>query len=1079
MNNKLSDQQARDRIASDLDTTFMVEAGAGSGKTTSLVTRFVSLIKSGKHQPGSIAAITFTRRAASELRERIQSMLEKQYRSSSNADKKKLGEALNSLDRYYIGTIHSFCARLLRERPVEFGLDPEFQELEDLEQELFLNEVWDNYLLSVKLDHPKMLHSLLEIGVSPLELKKSFQLLNQYPEISVAAEERPKPDLKPALDAVAEFVDNALQFIPDQEPPKGYDKLQNTVLTANNYLSYLDTNKDLNRLKILSLFEASLRVTLNRWEDKDQAREYRDSLADKLKDAYVLPALKKWREYCYPKIIDFISPVVEEYRHQRIREARLDFQDLLLITARSLQREPELRSYYQERYSCLLIDEFQDTDHVQAEIAFYLTGTDNSEQDWRLLEPRAGSLFLVGDPKQSIYRFRRADIDIYNLVRDQIIKSGGQVLELTSNFRSLPPLAEHLNPIFRDILPAEGNCYQAEFAPMKTVRGEREDTESGIRILPISADCSNKGEVVREDARLIASIITSAVKGGMKLDSNSKQEEWTIPDYKDFLILLRYKDSIEVYARTLKEYGIPVDVTGGSTFDPSCTELKELYRLLRFLNDISNEVLLVGVLRGLFFGFSDDDLYQFHSGGGYYNIYTDLPDSLSDGLSTHFDKSFDRLKRYYKWSCKYTPATALEKIVTDLGLIAYTLSADQDESNCENIYYLLEEVRKLEIEGELSFRALVDRFSQLLDTSIEEELYLSQRENAVRLMNLHRAKGLEASIVFLAHPYKYNDLRINGHIKRIKGDPEGYFLFQRKINRYNNQTIAQPRDWEAHLSEEEKYQLAEQDRLLYVAATRAKNLLIISCSLKNNRKNPWKMLLDNTSKEMFIDLPEVRKELCSIKGEEGQVEALYSQKNYDKWIKDLSSGSYHTVAVTELVDKNALSDIVRDKGGGKKLGTAAHKLMESLIGNNVQELDTYIDRVLVEYDLGNTDQKKQLKKMVDIFMDSDFWIRINRSEQILTEVPFSLKVKPEDSLYQTIVKDQEKAPVILYGVIDLVFKEEGGWVLIDYKTDRVKNRSDQKLLEEIYNKQVEIYGQAWRKITGEEVKEKSIYLLKY
>ncbi|MFP4015893.1 MAG: UvrD-helicase domain-containing protein [Halanaerobiales bacterium] len=1168
-NQKLPDQIERDKMVNELDKNFLVEAGAGSGKTTSLIKRMVALVRSGRVSAGEIAAITFTRKAAAELKERFQSRLEKEYRESEDREEKTyLETALDELHRCFIGTVHSFSARLLRERPVEAGIDPEFTEMEEIEQQLLMGEAWEEYLLDVKLNNPSLLKNLDDCGITVLDLQDGFQTLNRYPEVEIVSNQVEKPDLRPVLDQLLAFCKEAVEYIPSREPEAGYDKLQEKIISSLRLTRYMDMKVDSHIIKILSNFhyngKTKSKVTLNRWLDKDMAREYRDQITDKLLDIYIRPAIREWLEYCHYHIVKFLEPAVGYYQELRRQRSLLNFQDLLMVTAKMLRENAEVRKYFQGKYRAVLVDEFQDTDPIQAEIVFYLTGSDHQEKDWTALKPVPGSLFVVGDPKQSIYRFNRADIDTYNLVKEVLVANGGEVLKLSSNFRSLNSIAAYLNPLMKEYLPEEANTFQAAYVPLQTVRPDNENTDFGIRVLKIPEQYSKKADIVEADADSIARIIRSAVDGGMKLSRSDDERENGLTEracYGDFLILLRYKDMMDVYARALEKYNIPVTMTGGSTLDSH--EIAELYKLLLFLNDVDNKVLLTAVLKGLFFGISDQQLYDYRNNEGSFNIYTNKLDEQSE-IKNQFYDAFNRLKKYHRWTRSLPPAVVLEKIVIDLGLIPYASTQELGKSRAGNIYYLLEQIRKAECSGAAIFSEMVKEFEALVTTTPEKELNLSLEENTVRLMNLHKAKGLEAPVVFLAHPCKQPSIAADHHIKRSGKKAEGYFTFSKRIGWFT-EPLGQPLDWQKRQEEEQYYQDAEELRLLYVAATRARNLLVIS-SCKNDAslnksKNPWYRLIEAAEEETIIDIPELDESenfietnykndnyseyadeiACNSKGiderdERGEKDEINKSAETDervndltleelgeeeesiseitvekfikkreecsKWIQPLADPTYLDLSPTEFKDSAALFSIKRSEGGGKAWGTAVHKVLEYLVKDRVKIIDLQqkdslsreksqseenfmaknnlkipISRILAEDEIP-LDRIAEIDKLINKFKDSRLWKRILQSENVLTEVPFSLKIEVDDPLYQFINIENMHAkavPIILSGVIDLVFREEDGWVIVDYKTDHVENQKEFDELKKIYSGQVKIYAAVWEKITGEEVKDQEVW----
>ena len=669
------DRNERDKIEKVLDKNFLVEAGAGSGKTSSLVKRMVSIIGSGDVEVRKMAAITFTRKAAAELKERFQNQLERTFREAKNACLKgRFEQALMDLDQCYLGTIHSFCARLLRERPVEAGLEPDFKELDDIQNKLLIEKAWESYLIELKVHNPQLLEKLNYLGIELKDLKPSFQRLSSFPDIEIAYKEAPEPDIDPAFEQLKSLVERAKRAIPSIRPDKDYDDLQKAVLRADRSLRFFDLSQKSNKMKIITLFNKEKSITQNRWDSKEEAKQYRDEFNELFRTS-IEPAINLWLEYCHYHIMKFLLPGVKHFEDIRRELSALNFQDLLMKTAAMLKRYPEVREYFQGKYKCLLIDEFQDTDPIQSEIMFYLTGSNIQEQDWLKLVPKSGALFVVGDPKQSIYRFRRADIDTYNVVKELILKSGGEVLKLTANFRSQEDLGDWFNPTFKKLFPNTYTSYQAEFSSMDTIRPVETNKMSGIKILDVPEFFEKKDQIVEAEADNIARYIKWALDGNIKLARSEEEKNdgiSEIPQPKDFMILSLYKDSIYIYARALERYGVPVKIAGGSSLKDS-KEILELLKVFKALNDTDNQVALAAVLRVLYFGISDDELYQFKTSGGYFNIFSTIPDTLSREVASKFQGAFEALAKYHIWTKKYSPAAALEMIMNDLGLIPYTL----------------------------------------------------------------------------------------------------------------------------------------------------------------------------------------------------------------------------------------------------------------------------------------------------------------------------------------------------------------------------------------------------------------------
>lgn len=1079
------DYAAREKIRKILEQNFLVEAGAGSGKTTALVKRMVALVSTGTVRVGEIAAITFTRKAAGELRERFQARLEASYREASGeVEKANLYEALQELDECFLGTIHSFCGSLLRERPIEARLDPDFTELEGPQETLLQNQAWENYLISMRLEQPERLVQLAEIGVSPGDLKKFYLDLCNYPEVVIQHQELSKPDLMLAREQVMELVRRAERAMPADEPPGEYDKLQKAIRRALLLSRFPNAEQDANIVELLATFDKTLTATQKKWNTTDLGKQFGEEFAS-LREEVIIPVLTRWREYCHYYLVEFALPAVEMYEDLRFRRSELNFGDLLQRAARMLKEFPRVREYFQGKYKCLLVDEFQDTDPIQAQILFYLTGENLAEQNWEKLVSKPGSLFVVGDPKQSIYRFRRADIDVYNLVKGLIVKSGGEVLKLTANFRSVKALGEVLNPVFQSLLPANATSYQAEFSPLDTMRVPLAGSVSGVKKLAIPAGLDKKEAIVAEDAERISRYIRWAVDGNLilsKFDEDRAEEQLAKAAYSDFLILLRYKDCMELYARALEKYGIPFNISGGSSLKES-EEIRELYKLVRLLEQPDDQVLLLAVFRGLFFGLSDNELYQIKKAGGVFSIFAHCPDGLGDGLNEKYALVLGKLSEYYRWSKTYQPVVALEKIILDLGLIPYSQLAGGEKSRTAYLYQLLELLRQNELGGAARFDQMVAGFGVLLDSNIEEELNLLPSENnVVRLMNLHKAKGLEASVVFLAHPYKKVNISPSQHIQRVGQEPTGYFLVA-KQEYFSTKVLGQPLAWTRYEGEEQGYCDAEEIRLLYVAATRAKNLLIISQALsdKEGKHNPWGILVSESVADEVLELPEeILTEGTPSKEQllTGSAELQAARLTMCAWLEKGAQPSYLTTVPTELKTA-AKPKVTRASGGGTAWGNVIHRVLEEVVKGTA---DTEAIAMLALVENGEpVERKSEVLAEIEKFQQTDIWRRIQAAEQALTEVPFALQVGPGEAMYSEISRalnlENNSLPIILNGTIDLAIKETDGWTIVDYKSDRVTTAAEIGELASYYAPQVKIYCQVWETITGNKAREGLIYFL--
>jgi ATP-dependent helicase/nuclease subunit A len=1108
------DQAARERISRDLGTTFLVEAGAGSGKTRSLVDRMIALLASGRATIDTLAAVTFTRKAAAELRGRFQVALERARLAEKDAARRgRLDAALTGLERSFIGTIHSFCARLLRERPIEAGIDPDFRELEEHEDRILLEASWDEYQAKARLENEAALLGLAEAGLEPADLEAAFKAIAEFPDVEAVGGRSDPPDLAAARKTLEKLIDLASGLVPNERPENGRDALQNLfvrLFRRRRNLGFADPRR---LMETLELFDKKLAVTKNRWPSKEDAGRLLTA-AESFQEKVARPALREWREFRHTKALAFLGPAVAFYAERRRAASRLNFQDQLMLTARLLRDNPEVRRYFRKRFHPVLVDEFQDTDPIQAEILFLLTGTVDTERDWTRLAPAPGSLFLVGDPKQSIYRFRRADIDIYNLVKERIEASGGETLELSANFRSLRSVADWIDPLFDPdrggAFPDGADAYQAGFMPLDAMRGRGRQALSGVRKATVPAVERHAKEGITEiDSRRVAGFIAWALAGDLALDDGDAGSRPAVPG--DFLILFRYKDRMSKYARRLEEMGIPYEIAGSDAFAANA-EIADVMNLLLALDDPDDPVATVAVLRGLFFGISDQELLEHRAAGGDF-FYLGGTGGKTGLARVH--RTFAVLRGWRELTVRVPPSVALETILQDSGLLNHLVTAEMGSSRAGNVLKLVEVLRGRESEDMTSFAAAVEFMAEWVGTQPVEEMSLTPgRRDAVRLMNLHKAKGLEAPVVWLANPAGVRDFEPDKHVSRTGKTPLGHFRFSRPFG-HATKTISQPVGWDVSAAEEKKYEEAEENRLMYVAATRARDLLVISAYEGDlGARSAWGPL--GKGLDGLGELPDCLPASASVpppgKGR-SYVKPDEVMKGREELRRKMASSS-KAASLQETVTSLARREGEPPewaKGGLGLWGSEVHIMLKALgeswpaadasgagAGAGQADLERMARDVLVASGR-DAAAAKELGRLVWDIVRSPFWLRATRASRRLFEVPFSVKVGPKDAEYRDLVAAiglvpvaggkpvvaVPGAPVFLSGAIDMLFKEEDGWVIADYKTDRLPESLSgagvdvrEKALEMLvahYRPQVRLYTRFWAKITGETVKESGLY----
>lgn len=1056
----LQDQQARDKIAEALDQNLMVLAGAGAGKTHALVQRMANAVQTGVVPVDQLSAITFTRKAAGEMRGRFFSELKSRAKKADGEDLHRIQNALEKVDQCFIGTIHSFCGQLLRERPVEAGLPPDFSEVDEREEAVMRREAWDAFVQQCFLSEDPQLANFEELGLRPEDLYGFFQRRCQFSDVPLVSESVQKPDLSTAVSKLEIFLERTEAYIPDPLPGRR-DTLQTALMRARLFLSNRGIQSDADRITLLHILTGNLGVTLKSWTpNQDFAKHLRDSLLSEFQTEILNPTLTKWRQYIYQFAAPYVDEAVEKYARTRRESGRLTFQDLLELAARLLRDHPEVRRHFQDRYRCLFVDEFQDTDPIQAEILLYLTGENLKEADWRKLTPRPGSLFLVGDGKQSIYRFRRADVETFDLVRNRIGDTHGDIVNLNTNFRSVGHLCDWINAAFEPLFAAHEKPYQAEFAPLFKYRPDGE-TDAIRRISIDKVYRNSRSQIAEQDAERIANFIAAAING-----------ENTSTSPGDFLILTRTSGSLSHYAQALEAHGIPFEITGGNRLG----EADVLHTLTDFLETVympDNPLPLLAYLRGDLVGLGDDTLYAFKKADGVFNWTRDLPKGMERELHRTFEQAYDRLKNASEWLQSLSPDTAIARCVERLGLLPFVRTLPMGATHAGNLIRILSLVREWSAQG-LHWGQVVAELRALIDDrdyKIEQMTLPSAQEDVVRLMNLHQAKGLQGKIVFLADPYDTSYTRYGAefHVSRTSDKPFLALPITKPRGPYQREVVAEPVGWEDAEAEETRFLQGEELRLLYVAATRAENLLVVSTYEEKPDHGPWSPLyphIENVPELAYDDhLSHSTPETPSL--EMPSVELEREQR--EQFWKAMKKESFEVAQVTD--DRSDITYTEEGRpaapaGKGAAYGTVIHQIFDDAINMRLPADPTpYVIHLLNE---AGTDVEFLPHALYTLqhFRNSEIWREIQASETVYTEVPFAVSQAANNPSPDEIIR----------GVIDLVYRLPRGWKIVDYKTNAVKTDEDVQALCEQTTDQVNTYARHWENFTGDTVVAKGLWL---
>jgi ATP-dependent helicase/nuclease subunit A len=1084
------DQPVRDRLVSEFDRNFLVQAGAGSGKTYSLAMRMAAGIAAGQYTVEQMAAVTFTRKAAAELRGRFQLALEERLATTPReAERQRLEAALAGMERLFAGTIHAFCAHLLRERPVDARVAPGFEELSDIDNLQRQRQAWRDYVGEARASGFLPMLDLLEAGIRPKDLYHPFAAVCEHEDVEFDMGSGESPSFGPLLKRAETFW-AALNLLRPAEFAEG-TKCQ-VQSRWDEFDGWLATARRQRRLASLAAWLTSWRkvaVTRKWWSPavgRDASYgEKAKALVEAFQADTVEPFIGQWQAYIHRLAMAVLIEARTFYATVRRQQNVVNYVDLLRVTSAMLRTRPSVRRALQEKYQRLFIDEFQDTDPIQAEIFLMLAaaegparaGSTESEGPDPAFDPfalplRPGALFVVGDPKQSIYRFRRADIDIYNRVGQRIKETGGETLQLTANFRSLPGVCALANTVFPEIFARSAAPYSPPFEKLDPVRDESEASD-GPRVATITIPDRGKGsKPEEEEARRIAAYIHSEVAKARR-------------EYGDFLVLTRQTPRLGTYAEAFDALEIPVEVSGAGLFCQSA-EVQALALLLSALADPLDSVSLVGVLRGPLFGLSDPELFQFHQTGGRFELSWPLPEARSRAEAGALDArhgpvlaAMRRLREMWRMARRLPLAAVVDRILEETGWLALAATTPGG-ARAGHLLQAIDRVREVAEEG----GGLADAAAALTEedrSSESEALPLEPgRQNVVRLMNLHKAKGLEAEVVFLAdaaHAYQHP---VELRVVRDGGQATGHLKVTREGDKpWKTVVLGQSIGWAAHEEEETNYRDAEKLRLLYVAGTRAKQLLIV-CRSEDSRKNVAWGAFESYLEDMpelavpsvaFSPAPAVaaRSDLSTgARAAAGTArEARHDHAREPSWAVTSVTGERAGLAPKEQAkgatgDSTATGDATGQRAdAGVAWGSFIHGLLEHAMRHE-DAARADLERLARWLTVEAPELRPFIGEALDLVeaaAKAPFWQDARAGAEVHVEVPFAVRVAATGP-----VATAASVPTVLRGVIDLAYRTGDGWRILDYKTDR-EGGNEQVMLAR-YEPQLGQYRSAWERAAG-------------
>ena len=832
---RLADQEARDLIRTALDSTLVVEAAAGTGKTTELVNRITSVLAEGRTTVERIVAVTFTDKAAGELKLRLRTQLE-EARASSGEDMRRrfnIEQAIAHLEEARAGTIHSFCADLLRERPLEARVDPQFEPMDEASAEQLYGEVFRLWLERTLEAPPEGIRRCLRrraMAESPMDrLQRAAWTLVAWRDFPAPWPRAPF-DRMAAIDRLVhqlhEFADLTRRSARCDHPVyqgswrarQASDHIRASERThVRDYdgleaeLVFLSRQRDFTKFDRLGTHNYAPAIT----------RE--DVVA---KHGVLVAAVQEFARLANSDLAALLHSELREslaaYEEVKGRRGRLDFLDLLL-RARDLVRDnPAVRRDLQQRFSHVFVDEFQDTDPLQAEILVLLASADEALSDWRRASPVPGKLFIVGDPKQAIYRFRRADVGLYNLVRDLLVQRGAIKLDLSTSFRSVPSIQNLVNAAFAPQMNGDCRTLQAAYVPLSPHRVDAADQPSVIALSvpkPYGKKKLSIEAALKSQPDAVGAFLEWLLRhSGWTVSERGRGERVPVRARHVSIMFRRFEkygdDMTKAYVDALEARAIPHLLVGGKSFHER-EEVETLRTALEAIEWPDDELSVYAALHGSLFSIGDDLLFEYRQ--QFHKLHPfRVPEKVPGGLEP-IKRALELLESLSRQRNYRPVAETVNALLNATRAYAGFVLRPSGEQVLANVMRVAELAREYESCGGTSFRGFVERLLRDRERGRQAEAAIYEEgADGVRLMSVHKAKGLEFPVVILAD--------VTAGIAHA--EPDRYLAADRGLCAVRLAGWA-PQELLENAPQEHARDVAEGVRVAYVAATRARDLLIV------------------------------------------------------------------------------------------------------------------------------------------------------------------------------------------------------------------------------------------------------------
>ncbi|MFV2043723.1 MAG: UvrD-helicase domain-containing protein [Anaerolineales bacterium] len=1057
--------------ATERERHVLLTAGAGTGKTRTLVARYVHLLSQGL-SGRQIVAITFTEKAAREMRNRIRQAVSDLAAASGTDSSTGWLEIEARMDAARIGTIHSLCSEILRAHPAAAQLDPGFVVIDEGLALTFKARAVADALAwaagdpeAAELFRAFSTGRLAAILAGLLERRlESADILGGDLAASVDGTLRAEIDRFLELDPVVEGIDSLRslaesgELLNDAGPSLGPRVEQ--LLECWAELGAALGERDLVGA-CLMLFRVRRECLLKKGGGKNsRARAViheLQELYDGNLNAWIGGAKSgdsppsaeteaAWAEQL-PRLAALFDRALALYRRALQARRALDFDDLE-AGALALLETPEIAAHWRERLQAVLVDEFQDTNQRQRRIIDALVGE------------RPGGLFAVGDARQSIYRFRGADVRVFRHKRLEVEAGGGTVPEIELSFRAHAPLLSALDDLIGPLMDREhGNAsYQVPYASLTADRQAPGPSGDGPH-LEIVLGSGEGAELARAAA--------ARALGARLIEL---RREGVIRDWSEAALLFRASSGFEAYETALEEAGIPFVTVAGRGFYER-PEIRDVINTLQAIADPSDDLALAGFLRSPAVGLSDPAVLRLRVNGSELRplrtALAEASQSLDGDDLARAERAHAVLEQMHPLVDRIPVAELIDRIVGRLDWRA--VLASSHARLWRNLDKLVDDAQASEL---VHVGAFLEYLSVLRDVGAREGEAPAGEGGALQLMTIHKAKGLEFELVVLADASRTSPQRARPVVLMEEIGAAA------AMDRLDEETLA----YRLAKALDAAQSQAEESRLLYVAATRARERLIVNGHLSLSR-GKWQAagwmkemlnlvgldpqeLAESAGTEQRLKLPGGERVRAWAAADQGGSELEWERGSVvwpDSRERPLYlelRPSHREMTDPELVDEPERA--WRASGGrGRAPATAVGRIVHAAIQRQVMPgsdgYQRFVENEAFSSGLIDSGQRqaaiRETTELLERLAAHPLWAEIAQAQEVQREIPFT----SADSEGQ-----------VRSGQIDLLWRGVQGWKLVDFKTDTLRDEAQLAEAVERHRGQVERYVRSAADILGEE-----------